>query len=773
MRYFNFKILFLLAFSSTGILSLVAQQVKKNVTQYVDPMIGTKEMGHVFPGACVPFGMVQLSPETDTIPYAVDGKYTGTVYRYCSGYQYNDKTIVGFSHTHFSGTGHSDLGDFLIMPAVGEVQLNPGTADHPENGYRSRFSHETEKAEPGYYRVMLEEGNILAEMTATTHVGVHQYTFPQSDKAHIILDLNHGIYNYDGKVLWSYVRVENDTLVTGYRITRGWARTNYLYFAMVFSKPVKNYGCRNEEDLPYKGFWRKFDQEHNFPEMAGKNLKAHFDFSTSEGEKIKIKLALSAVSTEGALKNLRAEVPQFDFEKVKTDAGSKWENELGRILIDAPDEKKVTFYTALYHTFINPVQYMDVDGQYRGLDHNIHKAEGFVNYTIFSLWDTYRALHPLFTLIQPERTSDMINSMLAHYDQSVHKLLPVWSHFGNENWCMIGYHAVPVIADAWIDGIRGFDGKHALEACISSATNRYYGNLGDYINRGYVPFESNPNGSSMTLEYAYDDWAIARLAGSLGETGTAAIYEKRARNWENLFNNKTGFIGAKDRQGNWKIPFDPMHTANEGFIEGNSWNYTYYVPQDIPGLIQKMGGNKRFVEHLDSLFDMYMPDKYFAETEDITREGLIGCYVHGNEPSHHVAYLYNWAGQPWKTQERIHQIINTMYRNKPDGLCGNDDCGQMSAWYVFSSLGFYPVCPASGEYAIGSPSVSKASMNLGNGKVFQVKATNLSEKNTYIKSVQLNGKPLHKAVLTHNDIIGGGEIVFEMDDVPNKKWFNE
>ena len=391
MRYFNFKILFLLAFSSTGILSLVAQQVKKNVTQYVDPMIGTKEMGHVFPGACVPFGMVQLSPETDTIPYAVDGKYTGTVYRYCSGYQYNDKTIVGFSHTHFSGTGHSDLGDFLIMPAVGEVQLNPGTADHPENGYRSRFSHETEKAEPGYYRVMLEEGNILAEMTATTHVGVHQYTFPQSDKAHIILDLNHGIYNYDGKVLWSYVRVENDTLVTGYRITRGWARTNYLYFAMVFSKPVKNYGCRNEEDLPYKGFWRKFDQEHNFPEMAGKNLKAHFDFSTSEGEKIKIKLALSAVSTEGALKNLRAEVPQFDFEKVKTDAGSKWENELGRILIDAPDEKKVTFYTALYHTFINPVQYMDVDGQYRGLDHNIHKAEGFVNYTIFSLPERFRS----------------------------------------------------------------------------------------------------------------------------------------------------------------------------------------------------------------------------------------------------------------------------------------------------------------------------------------------------------------------------------------------
>jgi len=760
-------ILFISVFM-TGILS--AQVETEDLTQYVNPLIGTQEMGHVFPGACVPFGMVQLSPDTDTIPYAVDGKYTGTVYRYCAGYQYNDKTIVGFSHTHFSGTGHSDLGDFLIMPTIGKLQLNPGTADKPETGYRSRFSRETEKAVPGYYRVKLEDYNIDAEMTTTEHVGLHQYTFPQSNEARIILDLTHGIYNYDGKVLWSQVRVENDTLVTGYRITSGWARTNYLYFAMVLSKPIENYGSKNEEELVYKGFWRKFDQENNFPEMAGRRLKTHFDFKTKEGEKIKIKFALSAVSTEGALKNLRAELPHFDFEKVKADAKTKWQNELERITIDAPTEKKVTFYTSLYHTFINPVQYMDVDGQYRGIDHNIHKADGFVNYSVFSLWDTYRALHPLFTIIQPERTSDMVNSMLAHYDQSVHKLLPVWSHFGNENWCMIGYHAVPVIADAWVNGIRGFDGKKALEACVSSATNKIYGNLDDYMKLGYIPFEKNANGSSMTLEYAYDDWTIAQLAKSMGENEIAAQFEKRSQNWKNLFNEQTGFAGAKHADGSWKNPFDALHTANEGFIEGNSWNYSLYVPHDIPALVGKMGGNNRFSEHIDSLFSMYLPDEYFAETEDVTREGLIGCYVHGNEPSHHVAYMYNWAGKPWKTQERIHQIVNTMYLNKPDGLCGNDDCGQMSAWYIFSSLGFYPVCPGSGEYSIGSPSVNEARIQLAEGKRLTVKANKLSDKNIYIQSVTLNGKPVLTPTLLHRDLVTGGELVFEMGSRPNKKW---
>lgn len=749
---------------------LSAQTTTEDVTQYVNPIIGTQEMGHVFPGACVPFGIVQLSPDTDTIPYASNGKYTGTVYRYCAGYQYNDPTIVGFSHTHLSGTGHSDLGDFLIMPSVGDLKLNPGTADKPENGYRSRFSHDTEVSTPGYYRVKLDDYNIDAELTTTEHTGFHQYTFPESDEAHIILDLNHGIYNYDGKVLWSQVWVVNDTLVTGYRITSGWARTNYLYFAMTFSKPIENYGSKDEENLVYKGFWRKFDQENNFPEMGGRKLKTHFDFKTKEGEKIKIKFALSAVSTEGALRNLEAEVPHFDFEKVRAEAKKKWQTELQKITIDAPIEKKVTFYTSLYHTFINPVQYMDVDGQYRGIDHQIHKADGFVNYSVFSLWDTYRALHPLLTLIQPQRTSDMINSMLAHYDQSVHRILPVWSHFGNENWCMIGYHAVSVIADAWANGIRGFDSKKALEACVSSATYGLYDNLDDYMKLGYVPYDRNSVGSSVTLEYAYDDWAIAQLAKSLGETSIADRFEKRSHNWKNVFNDNTGFAGAKNSDGTWKTPFDPLHTSNEGFIEGNSWNYSLYVPQDIPGLINKMGGNERFSEHVDSLFNMYLPDKYFADTEDVTRDGLIGCYVHGNEPSHHVAYMYNWAGKPWKTQERVHQIVNTMYKNKPDGLCGNDDCGQMSAWYIFSSIGFYPVCPGSGEYAIGSPSVNESKIQLEGDKHLVIKAKNLSEKNIYIQSASLNGKALNKSTLTNQELRNGGLLIFKMGKSPNKKW---
>ncbi len=768
MRYYPIFKLALLQFTVFLTVNLSAQDKIEDLTQYVNPFIGTKEMGHTFPGACVPFGMVQLSPDTDTIPYAVNGKYTGTVYRYCAGYQYNDKTIVGFSHTHFSGTGHSDLGDFLLMPTAGKIQLNPGTADKPGSGYRSSFRHETEKAEPGYYSVTLDDDGITAELTASTHAGFHQYTFPESNDAHVVLDMNHGIYNYDGKVLWSYIRVENDTLVTGYRITSGWARTSYLYFAMVFSKPFKSYGGKNEEELVYKGFWRKFDQEHNFPEMAGRKLKAHFDFQTANGEKLKIKFAISAVSTEGALKNLQSEIPHFDFNKTRTEARNKWQRELSKIVIDASPEKKTTFYTSLYHTFINPVQYMDTDGKYRGLDHNIHEADGFANYTVFSLWDTYRALHPLFVLTQPERTSDMINSMLAHYDQSVHKLLPVWSHFGNENWCMIGYHSVPVIADAWISGIRGFDGKRALAACVASATHRGYGDIGDYMDLGYVPFDSNVNGSSMTLEYAYDDWTIFRLAESLGEKETAAVFQKRSENWKMLFDDGTGFVRAKDKDGKWKTPFDPMHTANEGFIEGNAWNYSLYVPQDIPGLIRKMGGNKRFIAHLDSLFTMYMPDKKFAETEDITREGLIGCYVHGNEPSHHVAYMYNWAGAPWKTQERIHQIVNTMYLNKPDGLCGNDDCGQMSAWYIFSSLGFYPVCPGSGQYSIGSPSVSRAIVQLGGGKKLIIKANNLSAKNIYIRSVKLNGKVISTSFIENRDIKEGGELIFEMSSKPDK-----
>ncbi|MCL3779376.1 glycoside hydrolase family 92 protein [Prolixibacteraceae bacterium JC049] len=747
-----------------------AQKNGTDYTKYVDPFIGTQEMGHTFPGACVPFGMVQLSPDTDTISYEANGKYNRSVYRYCAGYQYEDKTIVGFSHTHLSGTGHSDLGDFLIMPTVGKLQLNPGTSKHPESGYRSRFQHKNEKASPGYYSVQLEDYNVKAELTTSERTGFHQYTFPKNDAAHIILDLNHGIYNYPGKVLWSQLRVENDTLVTGYRITRGWARTNYLYFAMVFSKPIKSYGCKNDEQLVYKGFWRKFDQTKNFPEMAGRKLTAHFDFATEENEQIKVKFALSAVSTLGAINNLKTEIPHFDFEKTRVLAKAKWQKELSRIQIQASEEKMKTFYTSLYHTCINPIEYMDVDGKYRGIDHNIHQADGFTNYSVFSLWDTYRALHPFLTLIHPKRTSDMINSMLAHYEQSVHGMLPIWSHFGNENWCMIGYHAVPVIVDAWMKGVRGFDVNKALEACISSATYKHYDKLDEYMKRGYVPYEASSVGSSITLEYAYDDWTIAQLSKALNKQEITQQFEKRSTNWRHIFDKSTGFVRAKLANGEWKTPFDPLNTHHEGFIEGNAWNYSLYVPHDVSGLIELMGGKKRFSTHLDSLFTMHLPDKYFENTEDITREGIMGCYVHGNEPSHHVPYMYNWANTPWKTQERIAQIMKTKYLNKPDGLCGNDDCGQMSAWYIFSSLGFYPVCPGSTEYAIGAPSVKHATMQLGNGKVLTIEAPNASIENIYIQSMSVNGKKWNKSYLTHEDISNGATITFKMGKRPNKSW---
>lgn len=755
-------------------------QVPEKLTGYVDPFIGTMEMGHTFPGACVPFGFVQLSPDTDTIPYSKDGKYNPDVYRYCAGYQYADSTIVGFSHTHFSGTGHSDLGDFLIMPSVGPLQLNPGSALHPETGYRSAFSKSSEKASPGYYRVFLNEPGVLAELTATARSGFHQYTFPRSDSARIILDMVHGIYNYDGKNLWSYARVVNDTLIQGYRITSGWARTRYLYFAMVVSKPVESYGYENDDKPVYRGFWRRFNVTRNFPEMAGKKLRLYFNFRTAQGEKIRIKVGLSAVSMAGALKNLQSEIPGWDFSEVREKAEAAWEKELGRIVITAPDDRKRNFYTSFYHALMAPSVYEDVDGQYRGVDHEIHTSDGFINYTTFSLWDTYRALHPFLTLMYPERTSDMVNSMLAHYDQSPEKMLPVWSHHGNENWCMIGYHAVPVIADAYVKGVKGFSAAHALRACLNTSANPLYDGISDYMNFGYVPDDKGNNAASVTLEYAYDDYTIATFAKAilanktidpeLGQMAEEAlpVYLKRSKNYRSVFDENTRFIRSKRSDNTWKSPFDPLSTHGQGFIEGNSWNYSFYVPHDIPHYIGMMGGDEFFIRRLDSLFNMHLDDRYFAETEDVTRVGLIGNYVHGNEPSHHVPYLYNWTSMPWKTQERIHQIVNTMYRDKPDGLCGNDDCGQMSAWYLFSVLGFYPVCPGTTQYAIGSPCMKEAVVTLGSNKILRIKALNLSGKNIYIQSVTLNGKPINDNFIDHSELSAGGELIFTMGARPKR-----
>jgi predicted alpha-1,2-mannosidase len=735
----------------------------EKLVQYVKPIIGTQRMGHTYPGATVPFGMVQLSPETDTPSYELNGKYNPDVYKYCAGYQYDDKTIVGFSHTHFSGTGHSDLGDFLIMPTVGALKLNPGTADKPGSGYRSAFSHANEVSEANYYKVKLDESNITAEMTTSARVGFHQYTFPKSDQSHIILDLMAGIYNYPDKTVWTYVKILNDSTLVGYRQTNGWARTRTLYFAMAFNKKFSQYGFKKyEKKQVYGGFWGKFNQTKNFPEIAGKQIRAYFDFKTEENEKIKIKFALSPVSMDGAMANMQAEVPGWDFDKVKTDGQALWETALEKITVEGSVPKKQDFYTAMYHTMINPTVYMDVDGQYKGIDQNIHKADGFTNYTTFSLWDTYRALHPLFNIIEPQRNADMVKSMLVHYDQSPEHMLPVWSNSGNENWCMSGYHSVSVLADAVVKGNAPFDANKALDAAVATARHRTYEGIGEYIDKGYIPDEKTGVSVSNTLEYAYDDWAIAQMAKKLNKMDIYNEFIKRSENYKNVYDPSAGFMRPKLANGTFRAKFDPLSTINEGFIEGNSWNYTLFAPQDPEGLIKLMGGDKRFVRYLDSLFTMELPDKYFAETEDITRDGIIGNYVHGNEPSHHVAYLYNWTDKPWKTQERIRMILNRMYKPTPDGLGGNDDTGQMSAWYIFSTLGFYPVAPASNDYAIGSPAINNATIQVGGGKTFTITVKNQSEKNVYIQKMILNGKPLTGLTITHQEIMNGGELVFFM-----------
>lgn len=743
----------------------------QDLVQYVKPIIGTAKMGHTYPGATVPFGMVQLSPETDTIPYGMNGKYNPDVYKYCAGYQYNDKTIVGFSHTHFSGTGHSDLGDFLIMPTTGALQLNPGTADQPRNGYRSRFSHDNETAEAAYYKVKLDDHNILAELTATNRVGFHQYTFQDGGNAHIILDLMAGIYNYDNKNVWTFVRVENDSLITGYRQTSGWARTRTVYFAMTFSKPVKKYGHQNYANDVYRGFWRKFDQTTDFPEMAGRHIRAWFDFDAQPGEKIQVKFALSPVSTAGALNNLRTEAPGWDFDAVKRKSQAEWNKELAKIRVNAlNDDDMVNFYTAMYHTFLGPTTYMDVDGGYRGLDQLNHKADGFTNYTTFSLWDTYRALHPFFNIVQPKRNADMVRSMLEHYNQSVHNMLPVWSHHANENWCMIGYHSVSVVADAIMKGNTGsYDAMAALEACATTARYRKYDGLGYYMDMGYVPEDKNGSSVSKTLEYAYDDWCIAQAAKKLGRNDLYEEFIKRSENYRNVFDPSTGFMRPRLSDGSFRKEFDVLSTHGQGYIEGNAWNYSLYVPQYPAEMIALMGGKKQFTGHLDSLFTMHLPDEFFAETEDITREGIIGNYVHGNEPAHHAAYLYNWTDAPWKTQERVRMILEKMYKPAADGLGGNDDCGQMSAWYIFSALGFYPVAPGATEYALGSPAIRSATLQLENGKTFTVEAVNQSAKNVYVKKITLNGKPLNSRFLSHDDIMNGGRIVFHMAAKPAKQ----
>ncbi|MBB6092493.1 putative alpha-1,2-mannosidase [Povalibacter uvarum] len=730
----------------------------------VDPFIGTQGNGHTFPGAVVPFGMVQLSPDTQT-------RYFKESYPWAAGYQYNDPTILGFSHTHFSGSGHSDLGDVLVTPISGDVRLEPGDMQQPRSGYRSRFSHDTERAEPGYYAVTLSDYDVRAELTATTRVGLHRYTFPAGQPAHVLVDLRSSIYDYPGKVLWSRIRVRPDGTVTGFRETRGWARGRQLYFAMRFSAPSSAHAFHNRETKPeYDPNFVPWFSRTDIDYREGRGLVAVFDFAGLESSQLLVKVALSPVSEENALRNLDAEVPNWDFDAKRAAAADAWRGALGVADIEAPEPMRKMLYTALYHSLMAPSVFMDVDGSYRGPDLGVHRADGFTFRSTFSLWDTYRALHPLLTLVRPQADNDeFVRSLLASYRTSPDGLLPVWQYHGQETWTMIGYHAVPVIADAYLKGIRGFPADEALEAMVASASKERYAGLGDYIRTGWVPSDKEREGASKTLEYAYDDWTIARMAESLGRKDIAQQFDRRAGYWRNVFDRKTGFVRARKSDGGFREPFDPAVAGYGGdYTEGNAWQYTWYVPHDTAGLIELMGGNRRFIAKLDELFDAKVDAKSFEHVEDIS--GLIGYYAHGNEPSHHVAYLYAYAGEPWRTQERLKQIVETQYHASPEGLSGNDDLGQMSAWLFFTAMGFYPVTPGSGEYVIGRPFVDRMALNLPNGRRFTIVTEGLSDANRYIGSVSLNGEPLPRVFLRHEEIMQGGELRFVMQARPNKQW---
>ena len=647
-----------------------------DATPFVDPFIGTGGHGHTFPGATVPFGMVQLSPDT-----RLDG-WDG-----CSGYHHDDEFIYGFSHTHLSGTGCSDFGDILLMPGVGVAEWNNGADGKP--GYRSHFRHANETASPGYYSVLLDDSGVKAELTATTHVGVHRYTFPAAaDDANVVIDLTHRDEVIDSAIGWN----EGCTEIHGFRRSRAWAQDQIVYFVVRFSQP----------------FWQTGHLDSPAGHPGGRENKWSGRFSLKDGQPLVVKVGISAVDEAGAARNLDAEMPTFDFDAARSAARAGWRSQLAKVEAKGgTDAQRRTFYTALYHCCIAPNVFGDVDGRYRGRDGKIHQADGWTQHTVFSLWDTFRALHPLMTLIEPERTNDWIRTLLAQYREG--GALPVWELAANETDCMIGYHAVPVIADAYAKGIRGWDANAALDAMVASA-NRDVRGLPAYRDNGFVPAEAEGESVSKTLEYAYDDWCIAEMARALGRSDVARTFEERAQSWKNLFDPATGFFRPR-RNDTWITPFDPAE-VNFHLTEANSWQYSLFVPHDVEGLATMHGGRDKLAARLDALFTAPSATKG-RDQADIS--GMIGQYAHGNEPSHHMAWLYDYAGQPWKTQERVRQILGTLYSDQPDGLCGNEDCGQMSAWYVLSALGIYPVCPGRPEYVLGTPLFPEATLHLPGG----------------------------------------------------------
>jgi predicted alpha-1,2-mannosidase len=732
-------------FLGLAILLAAAACSAKSPVDCVNPMMGTAEHGHVYPGATVPFGMVQLSPDTR------DNTWDGS-----SGYHYSDQSILGFSHNHLTGTGCPDLGNILLMPTVGDLKLTPG--GRPGDGYRARFSHQDEIARPGYYSVFLPDYQVKVELTATARAGFHRYTFPATTAGHVVVDLQHGIGN---KVTDAQLTIEDNHTASGYRKSNGWGGDKAYYFVMEFSRPFDSAGVR------------QIDKDVEGKQTTGKETKGHFDFKTKAGEQILVRVGLSTVSVEGARKNLHAEIPDWNFDAVARAAQQQWNAALSVLDVKARDNNlKQTFYTSLYHSLLAPTLLSDVDGQFRGPDGNVHQTKGYDYYTEMSLWDTFRAENPLLTLVQPGRVNGFVQTMLDHYKIFGQQTLPVWPEGGKETWCMIGNHAIPVIAEAYAKGFRNWDANEALNDMITS-TDKNREQLDAYRDQGFIPTGKGVQSVSKVLEYAYDDSCIAHLAKALGKGDLAEKYAKRSQNWENVFDPSTGFMRGKNADGSWVTPFGEKEINSINFdeyTEANAWQYNFFVLHNVPGLIAKLGGDEKFVARLDETFDTTEKIPNLAMIPDVT--GVIGMYAHGNEPVHHVAYLYNYAGQPWKTQTRVRQVANTLYTNTPGGICGNDDCGQMSAWYVFTALGFYPVDPASGIYVLGSPLFDKATLQLdpkfAKGRSFTVIARNNSAKNPYIQSATLNGRPITRSWIAHDEITAGGTLVLTMGPTPNK-----
>ncbi|MFC1760657.1 GH92 family glycosyl hydrolase [Planctomycetota bacterium] len=737
--------------------AIMSSSAAASGVDHANLFIGTGYNGHNFPSATVPFGAVAPGPDCSVSEWHAAG-----------GYHYDKTTILGFSQTHLSGTGLIEWGDFLLMPTVGQVQFKPGTEQKPETGYRSRFSHDDETATPGYYQVRLEDYDINVELTATERVAMHRYTFPQEKDQQVLLDFNHHIMH---SFKHCYVRVHDPYTVTGYRITDShWAKSRFMHFALKFSEPMTEHLIQDQV--------RKLDYP-NIPEKAATKMVAVFRFDTDKP--LLAKIAVSPVSMRNAMENLESEVPHWSFEKLRKSAEAKWAKQLGKIVADGAGKDLEVFYSALYHTMIHPDIHQDVNGEYRGIDKEIHKADGFTNHTVFSLWDTFRTLHPLHTIIHQERTGDYIKSMLAHQSQSAHHMLPTWSMHHNENFCMIGYHSVPVVVDAWSKGLVDVPAEQVMKALLETTTQpgapkmkfnnypQWYGQQ-HYLRLGYFPDELTRSGTSLTLEHAYDDWAVSLMAKKMRNKKVAKEYQARGQSYRHVWDPETGFFRGKLENGEFYEPFAPRAYHREDpkdreFTEGNAWQYLFFVPHDVYGLIELFGGPEEFSQRLDTLFTL-PPNEDGTAVGDVS--GLIGDYAHGNEPCHHVAYLYNYVGQPWKTQEKIHQIAREFYKAEPAGYIGNEDCGQMSAWYVMSAMGFYPVNPCGGIYLIGSPLLPSFTINLESGKQFNIKAHGFSKDNIYIQSVRLNGQPLENVWIPHQTIINGGTLEFRMGPAPSK-----